>query len=81
MAQSVILIASVGFLGDPVIPLVREKSSHVPPAIVSVGPLWNCKIPSDMMPSSSGRETFIPRLSHWINFSMVVLFLTANGTA
>jgi hypothetical protein len=38
MAQSVILIASAGFFGEPVIPLAREKSSHVPPAMLSVGP-------------------------------------------
>ena len=32
------------------------------------------------MPSESGRETFIPRLSHWISFSIVALFFTAKGT-
>jgi hypothetical protein len=38
MAQSVILIASAGFFGDPVIPLALEKSSHVPPVMAPVGP-------------------------------------------
>ena len=67
---SVMRIASAGTTGMPAMPLVDQKTVHVLLAIVVDGPRWNCRMPSGMMPSLSGRLMFTPWLSYWISFSM-----------
>lgn len=61
-------------------PLAREKYSHVLLCMVFSGPRWNCRMPSLMMPSLSGRLTFWPELSHWISFWMAASLWTEKGT-
>jgi hypothetical protein len=46
MAQSAMRIASAGMMGDPMLPLVFEKNSHVLLCMVFSGPRWNWRMPS-----------------------------------
>jgi hypothetical protein len=64
MAQSAIRMASLGKMGLPEIPLEAENDAHVLLCIVFSGPRWNWRMPSEMIPSLSGRLIFTPWLSH-----------------